>query len=673
MMIVGYRIMLTGCVAMLSSTVLTQGQSLMNARMVGLGAGVASVRDSRGFAANPAGLVNLKDWDFTTTTYAAVSQTAGGFVFHGLSFGKKAFESEAIAMQYAPGTSLIFVSPLAVTIGTTSQSVSNDREIEYTEPLSIGYAHKFSSALAVGLGGRYRREKVSDTQYDIQFRDSITVPVISRNIAEATTWFLDLGLTWNPSENVTIGLVGRNLLRLPQSALPAGFESYRLPYKPIGETGISILPSPSFRVAVEITSLGSGRAGHEWNLGKGFTVRNALFMDRRESPFLYALSAGVGWSYDFLEVDAAYLRFVNQDRRSGAGLASDFDSQRLANLDLNQYTADRISLSVKAVFGNVRASLARIESVEMLDGVYPSAYEVLAYKPIGKARIRNISSKPIEVKASFFVERYMDAPTESQPMYILPNEEADVPLTAVFNDLVRRVPRVTIKDASVTVHATPAEQYDDRYQARLLIHGKNDWDGDVLTLRYFVTPDDPDVLRYSRDILLQNRDSLSQLPRLLEPFQKAKTLIGGFAGKLLYVNDPKQSADYVQYPSETLRLKGGDCDDMTVCFASLLSSIGISTAFVNVVPPGHPEKGHIYLLFDTGLDPKFGRNISENPKRYIIRKGKIGNETIWLPIETTVIARGFEESWSTGAQEYFDDVEIGLGQVKGWVRIVDVY
>jgi hypothetical protein len=111
---------------------------------------------------------------------------------------------------------------------------------------------------------------------------------------------------------------------------------------------------------------------------------------------------------------------------------------------------------------------------------------------------------------------------------------------------------------------------------------------------------------------------------------------------------------------------------MTVCFASLLSSVGISTAFVDVVPPSAPEKSHVYLLFDTGLEPRYGSSISENPKRYVVRKGKSGKETVWIPIETTVISKGFDEAWTAGAQAYFDDVELGLGVARGWVRIYDV-
>jgi len=69
---------------------------------------------------------------------------------------------------------------------------------------------------------------------------------------------------------------------------------------------------------------------------------------------------------------------------------------------------------VKAIFGNVRESLARIESIVMLGSVYPSSFESLAYRPFGKVRVRNISNSPISARARFFVDRFMDAPTESK-------------------------------------------------------------------------------------------------------------------------------------------------------------------------------------------------------------------------------------------------------------------
>jgi hypothetical protein len=78
------------------------------------------------------------------------------------------------------------------------------------------------------------------------------------------------------------------------------------------------------------------------------------------------------------------------------------------------------------------------------------------------------------------------------------------------------------------------------------------------------------------------------------------------------------------------------------------------------------------MMFDTGLSPKDAYMISENPKRYITRNNDKGIESIWIPIETTVSSKGFDEAWSTGAYQYLQDAEVNFGLIKGWMRVVDL-
>jgi hypothetical protein len=231
---------------------------------------------------------------------------------------------------------------------------------------------------------------------------------------------------------------------------------------------------------------------------------------------------------------------------------------------------------------------------------------------------------------------------------------------------------MVLRAAEVFVKASPAEDYDDKSQTRLIIRGRNDWDGDALSLRYFVTPADADIMRFTRLVMSQNKDTMAAAPKQLEKFRSARLLFDEFASRLTYVNDPKLSKDRVQFPSETLALRGGDCDDMTVCFSSLLSSVGINTAFIDVVPPQRLDDAHIFMMFDTEVPASQSTLVSDNPKRYVIRKNERGEETVWVPVETTAITEGFQKAWEVGAKEYFDDVEVGLGVVRGWVKLVDL-
>jgi hypothetical protein len=626
------------------------------------------VKDTRDFVANPSGLVDMKDWDMTASTYMpASSGVSGGFVFGGIAVGKRFFGEHALAAQYTPGALLEFVLPSTLSI--VGVGIAADRKISYSEPVAVAYAYRFSDRLSAGLQGRLRTETVSDPRY--QLVD--TTIVAETDEFRETSWLFDAGLTWRPSTFLTLSAVGRNLVYATDAALPLEYHSYALPLEKSLELSAAYDFSPRFRLTAGGGTDRHGAVGGEWSPVLGLALRGSMYLSTAETSTLYAIGASAGWSIGPLDFDVAFLHFTDQKGRKGSTPSADFDVSSIHNMSMNAFTTDRLLLSAKIVLGNTREIVARIVGVEIVKAVYPSAYQSLAYQPIGTVRVRNLSDKSVEAQASFYIDRLMDAPTESPTVVIRPRDEADIPLTAVFNESVKSVSAVTVREGNVYLRATPAREYDDRSQAKVLIHGRYDWDGDVLSLRYFVTPDDPEVIRYTRDILLARKDSLAGVPPELQLFRKAVVLCDAFAGKLLYVNDPKQSADYVQYPAETLMLRGGDCDDMTVCFSSLLSSIGIGTAFVDVVPPGRPQEGHIFLLFDTGLAPRYASHIAENPKRYVIRKNRAGSETVWIPVESTAITRGFAAAWEQGAREYFDDVEVGLGLVKGWVRIADVY
>jgi transglutaminase-like putative cysteine protease len=641
----------------------TYAQSLFSPRSVALGGNGASIHDTRGFESNPAGLVAMRDWEFTTATYSATNKDAG-FVFQGITLGKRLSVKDAVALKFSPGSLLEFVTQSQFVQGGTRFT---DQKLSYSENLALGYAHRFSEFVSAGANVRLRQQKLSDRTIDLTtFQDTDTT-YSHDNV------FVDASLMWKPSENATLAALGKNLLNIESKKFPSRFSAVALPSTRVVEASARYEFSRQFSVHAATSSKLYGAAGFEFLFPDiRFAIRGSLYHDKENSPFFNAVSVGLGWRYEFLEVDASYLRFTNQRLRKGSGAVEAFDASAIRSVDLNPYSPDRVAISLKAIFGTIRESLARIEGVEITSGVYPSSYELFAFRPIGKVRVRNISDKPINAKASFFIERFMNAPTETPAVYMLPGEEKEIPFNAVLNEQVKTVSKLTIREGNVYVNATPAEEYDDKAQTKILIHGKNAWDGDVHSLRHFVTPDDPDVLRYTRDILLNFRDSLAGVPRELEQIVKARLLFNAFAGKLVYVGDPKQSSDYVQYPSETLTLRSGDCDDMTASFASLLSSVGISTAFVDVVPPDGPEKSHIYLMFDSGVEARFSGRVSENEKRYVIRKNPKGVETVWLPVETTVIAKGFDEAWSVGAEEYFNDAEIRLGLIKGWVKIVDV-
>ena len=522
--------------------------------------------------------------------------------------------------------------------------------------------------VGLGISARYREQMVTARQ--IVF-DQGSGARIRTDDYTANAWNIDLGLLWKPDDEWSFGAVAKNLFRLTESELPEAVLPYGLRNIKTLRIGAAYHPTRSATFAFDLDTKAMGGVGSEWALNDQWRLRQGIWFGGKGERFLAGISAGVGFTYGPATINLSYAHFLDQSSRTNPTLQQFLD-KGVQDLGYNIFTPNQLSLSTSIALGRTRDTWAKIEYVQILSEVYPSSYHVHAYRPLGKARVKNVSTKPIEARVSFFVEQYMDQPTETRSYYIEPNTEIDVPFTAIFNEAIRFVPSMVLRAADVFVKSSPAEEYDDKSQTRLIIRGRNDWDGDALSLRYFVTPEDPDILRFSRNALSQQKDSLAGGSRQLEKFRAARTLFNEFASRLTYVNDPKATKDRVQFPSETLALRGGDCDDMTVCYSSLLASIGVSTAFIDVVPPQRPDNGHIYLMFDTEVPVKQAGLISDNPKRYVVRKNERGEETVWLPVETTAITEGFTRAWEQGAKEYFDEVEVGLGVVRGWVRLVDV-
>jgi hypothetical protein len=144
--------------------------------------------------------------------------------------------------------------------------------------------------------------------------------------------------------------------------------------------------------------------------------------------------------------------------------------------------------------------------------------------------------------------------------------------------------------------------------------------------------------------------------------------------EIRYRHDPNilfYQDDRVQYAMETIDQRGGDCDDLVILYASFLESLGMKTAFVETRDP-EKEIAHLYLLFATGLPAEQGQLISSNEKRYILREKPNGQKEIWIPVETTLIDKGFEEAWKIGATEYLQDGIIRNGLEQSWVKVIDV-
>lgn len=324
------------------------------------------------------------------------------------------------------------------------------------------------------------------------------------------------------------------------------------------------------------------------------------------------------------------------------------------------------------MWGRKRELFRIVRSMILVENLYPAYYQFYNSYPIASVTVKNQVSHPIEVNIKSEIRGITERREESGFTRLEANEEKDLPVYAIFGRRLLLTESREPATLDIQIEARAGAVLTKTMSTPIVVHSRNSWDGDTRKLSFFVTPDEPGIRGLARTAVLE--DSAGN-PHQTDHLAAARRIFNVLVERnLRYLSDPNipfYRDDRVQSPGTTLESGSGDCDDLAVLYASLLGSIGIRTAFVDVQDP-EKQTAHVYLLVDTEIPPDQGRRISSNPKRYVVRESGTDRASCWLPVETTCVAQDFETAWRTGAAQYFEEVEIRNGLLDGWVKIFDV-
>ena len=284
-----------------------------------------------------------------------------------------------------------------------------------------------------------------------------------------------------------------------------------------------------------------------------------------------------------------------------------------------------------------------------LKTVFSAAYKNYQDKPIGSVTLRNVGGTDYgNLKLSFQIREFMDFPTTVDISRIDASQDIEIPIRATFNNRILDVDEDTGVQVEVKLTYLRDGRKDDITLTQpMTIYGKNAmvW-GNAQMIGSFVTPKDDTLRDYVRQVVNAYLPEPGPLNRKMV---SAMTFFSSLsAAGVNYIVDPNtpfaelsdDQVDYVQFPRETLRLKSGDCDDLSVLISAGLENLGIRTAFVEV-------PGHLFLMFDTGLGVDQADLISQDGSLLATRNG-----TVWIPLEATMVNTSFNEAWAEGARRY---------------------
>ena len=284
-----------------------------------------------------------------------------------------------------------------------------------------------------------------------------------------------------------------------------------------------------------------------------------------------------------------------------------------------------------------------------LDNVFSAAYKQYANASIGSVKVKNVSATEYgNLQLSFQIREYMDFPVLQEIPLIRGNETQQYDFKITFNNRILEVDEDTGVQVEVKLEFERDGRKDSvRLTQPMTIYGKNAmvW-GNPTMVGSFVTPKDDPLRNYVREVINKYQPPIGPLnDKMVSVMTFFSSLTASGAKYVVDPNTPYSSlrddqVDYVQFPRETLKLKSGDCDDLSVLFSAGLENLGIETVFLEV-------PGHLLFMFNSGVDEADAGLISRDSGLLAIRNGKV-----WIPLEATMVNASFSEAWAEGARKY---------------------
>jgi hypothetical protein len=334
----------------------------------------------------------------------------------------------------------------------------------------------------------------------------------------------------------------------------------------------------------------------------------------------------------------------------------DYTGYAFSDKPLNTFNLNagiRLNLS-EILRGQARVQAEKIGQTR----IFPVSYAWYKDNPAATVRITNNEPNTItDVNLSLFMDRYMGQPERFALLpRLAPGESIEVPVTALFNEVMLSLTENLVSNGRVLMsYRSLGARKETDFPVQMPVYHRNalSWDDDRRAAS-FVSPRDPAARLFARYVAsVADRMSEDGLPAngLPRNLRYAAALFEALAAYgINYVIDPASSfvemsedataLDSLNYPYQTLYYRGGDCDDLSILYCSLLEALGVDTAFITI-------PGHIYCAFDTGIPA------TEEPGGGWMADGLIEyGGKLWMPVEVTVPDEGFYGATRIGAREW---------------------
>ena len=545
-----------------------------------------------------------------------------------------------------------------------------DEEINFSQnELNLSYSYQPVDYISVGANLKYISNNLS---YD------------KSSVGTSFGWGTDFGILLSPpfpahqrwdggNDKFTFGFVATDAIGLKAGRLSRGTSvkydtgASETIFSPGYKFGIAYKPKRNWLFAVGVDDrihIGADFSPHDI-----LDIRAGIEKDLHtsESP-TYALGGTI--KYKWMDFNYAYIIPPTLPSTLLCSLSFSFEFQkppvRIERIRLKDiypihqyYYANKPNYAAKEIALEDYAPV--IYSDADLDRLYPFEPE----DTIGRIWLENITNKTVLLKVKLYIDKYVGKKGTDviSQLQLQPRQRISAPLRRiVFTNEVLSLTQSQTVDATIEVtDVTDESRRKARASASLFLHSRNNTKlDDIAKLASFISPENKAVREFASSVLALYESELKETA-LTQNLYKAMLLFDALHG-MNYATDsniPYGSGqkDEIKFPEEMLReltmvntAKGqegkkareqeeqvvmfGDCDDSTALYCALLEASGIHTALIQ-------QPGHVLMAFDIGgLTLEQAQELGIPNKLYTAIGGYV-----WIPIETTLIKKGFVNAW----------------------------
>ncbi len=610
-------------------------QATTGARAIGIGGAFIGVADDENAVRrNPAGLVRLDRYAL------GFEQTPSGLF-------------DALQTSYL---SAVLPTSERMALGIDWLQVGiEDAELDSSRS-SFNFAYSYAPLPQLSLGANLK-----------YFTWSIALDGRSRGAA--TGWGTDVGLLYQPHRRWKLGVLAQDFIGFG-SGEGLSYGTWIRHDSDVSEKvfptaykfGIAYQPISNWLISADLTD--RLQLGTEFLPNRIFAIRAGFQKDLYTSePPTYSLGGSI--RYRWMDFNVAYLLPPTLPPTTYVGLSLNFDFRKLPVLIEEVRIRD-----LYPVLWRYYARRNRDLERKSLEGATPLVvteadreynYPLETANQIGRIWLKNESNKEITVHIKLFISEFVskNGTEVASRIDMQPLERISVPIQQlVLSEKALKLSQSQPVEARIRVIESGGSAYRT-FPVTFLLHNNHSIQlDDVAKLACFISSESSATESAIGAFINQVRTAFQteiDTVDMPENLYVAMLLFNVLHG-VSYARDPniprqRGTIDEIKYPHEMLEsLMGqhsgdddkstyGDCDDSTALYCSLLESVGIKTALIQL-------QSHVLMAFDLGnISAKQAQEIGLPNDYYETVNGQA-----WIPIETTLINKGFAAAWQEGCR-----------------------